>query len=257
MKTMRIVLPMFALLFLIACSSVPELDHEAPVIWLQLSTWYTEGNCPMSVVFSLNPNHSSDNVSSLDECRIRYDFDDDGQWDTEFEEPVLRQWEPEFNLPAGQWVVKCELKDAMGNSAVHTETLDMPAWTPTAPDVIAGRITLQGFAPNEPHPAVRAGVPVRIFLVAQDWINDEDILIHQAYFLDDVLIGELERSPRLCPSNLCCASIFELDDGWTEVGLHDLRIEVTIEGNSPDTDPSNNSPSTVIEVIAPGEDPPY
>ena len=251
MRYARIVLSMLVLTFLASCSTVPEVDREPPHLEIQLSTWYSDSSCPMSVVFAANPQLSSDNASSLEECRIRYDFDDDGQWDTEYEELVLREWEPLFNLPEGQWTVNCEMKDAMGNTATHTEVMDMPGWTPTAPDVLTGRITINGFEPMEPYPVVRAGYPLRINLVAQDWINEEDTAIHQEYYLDDVLIGELDRGPRLCPSHLCCASILTLYEGFTELGMHELRIEVTILGGTPDTDPSNNFPSTPIEVIAP------
>jgi len=251
MKSARIVLPLLTLLFLAACSSVPEVDKEPPHIELQLATWFFDSSCPLSVAFSISPFLSSDNASGLDECRIRYDFDDDGQWDTEFEEVILREWNPGLNMPEGQWTVRCEMKDAMGNVATHTEVLDMPDWTPTAPDVLAGRITINGFTPMEPHPVVQAGDPVWIYLVAQDWIHDEEIIIHQEYYLDDVLIGQQDRSPRFCPSHLCCASILRMAEGFTEVGMHELRIEVTIPGDSPDTDPSNNFPTTVFEVIAP------
>ncbi len=149
--------------FLVACrkSTEPTPDRTPPNIEIMLGVYpVSNGFCPVAATYYINPQASSDNVSSDNELKARWDFDNDGVWDTEFEEVGSIDGYQPIPIPQPSWFVTCEMKDLAGNSSIKTESILVPSWMPTLPDVVAGEIfiTQDHSGPFASLDALKAGV---------------------------------------------------------------------------------------------------
>ncbi len=239
-------------LFLIACSDTtkPDLDTTSPVVEFELAVWQSGTSCPMSVAFYIDPRGCTDNESSLGDLEARWDFDNNGEWDTEFGtlEPFVCRHMPK--LPTTNWVVSGEVKDKAGNFSSAVESLEMPSWVSVPTDIIAGELSIYTRESYRDHvDTVSTGGAFDVWLLVQDWTNETDFSVVHKYYVDDKFVGECFREPFYCPSYLACGSRFEVSAGILESGEHEIRVELDIVGDLIETNLENNSATRTITVV--------
>jgi hypothetical protein len=239
------------LLALATCSdsSSPEKDTTPPNVELYLSIGEAGLPCPVSVEFDIYPLNCSDNVSELSELKIRWDFDSDGVWDSDYQDiAVINQHLPD-PLPVDSWSVTCEVKDLAGNSTVHTESIDLPDWLPVVPDLIVGEIEFfvgQNYSVATDTPSV--GQAFKWSVSRRDWVTPGD---HEPYvirfFLDHVLVGETTET---WTSDIytCSMPFREMPDGIATAGLHEFTVVIDGAENVVETNEANNMTTRLVVV---------
>ena len=235
-----------------ACSetSGPEQDDEAPNAVVQLSIYPMNTGTPHSFSFCAISRNSNDNISSVDDLRVRWDFENDGQWDTEFQGLVTVADFVPGTLPVDEWQVKCEMQDAAGNSTLHTESLTLPEWLPIPPDIIAGEVNLM-----EPGLRTSLGDTVTVgdnFLISlprQDWLNEDGLTVTQRYYVDDQLIGE-ESSSTFFPDPVWHRLPRSMEyEGFQTSGFHEIRVDLELSDDHNESNSDNNSASRIVFAV--------
>jgi hypothetical protein len=252
MKNIGLVFLISISFWVLACSKTtnPELDETPPNIVLDLSVYTINANTPHSISFFIMPRGSSDNFSSYKELQVRWDFENDGEWDTEFQDLVsIADFVPK-TLPSDTWVVKCEMKDMAGNVSTHTESYQLPGWVATPPDVIAGEIRLlkrnSGSALGD---TLNVGEDFYISLPRQDWLNEDDVVVTQRYFVDNQLVGE-NFSEAVFPDPIGLRFPINLEhEGIHTTGVHEIRVELEMSGDQTESNVENNSASRIVYVV--------
>jgi hypothetical protein len=197
------------------------------------------------VSFYIDPTASRDNSTETEDLAIRWDFNNDGEWDTDYV-PLEGIWDHEPEpLPVGIWSVACEVKDQAGLASTAVDTLVLPDWVPVVPDVGLGIITVNsGGDPFVHADTLQAGESFRIHAWRTDWLHDYDTSIVQRLFVDDQLVEELSGSAGYPHLRTCFAVGGRFSDGVFDVGNHVVRVELEILDGPLDTDLSNNSATT-------------
>jgi len=239
-------------LLILACSKTtePEQDVTPPSVNVQLSVYPVNSFIPYSFSFYATPRGSSDNHSSFDDLQIRWDFENDGEWDTEFQDMVsISDFVPSV-LPVTTWFVKCELKDLAGNSTVHTEPYLLPEWLPTPPDILAGEIRLFNMNSRTTFgDTLQVGEEFYIALPRQDWLNEEGLHVTLRYYIDDQFLGENSTStyyPNPNGGQLPPGFAYE---GFQTLGVHEIRVELELSGDPIESNVENNSASRVVFIV--------
>jgi len=252
-KTAAINCGMFLILALVitSCSdsNQPELDTTPPEADFELAVWNACSYCPMSVSFYINSGGCMDNETSQEMLQARWDYDNNGEWDTELvplESFVCRRLP---SLPIGTWDVRGEIVDQAGNASISTASIELPDWVSVPPDIVAGEIWINSNDPcTTPADTVKAGEPVFILALKQDWVNDSELSVFTRLFLDDVLIEESVGGPSVCPYWLVCHPPFDIPEGVSDLGRHEFRVEVGIVGEVEETNYENNTSTRVFYV---------
>lgn len=87
--------------------------------------------CRYDSTYTLDASCSSDEETPLADLEVRWDFDNDTLWETDF--TTLKTYSM-LRPPEGEWTVRCQVRDSSGQTAVVSRMLGM--WTyPHNPDV--------------------------------------------------------------------------------------------------------------------------
>ncbi len=247
-----ILLSVMALGCLASCSSstTPDADTTPPEISLYLNVIRFESSCPMMVGFSIQPRGVSDDESAPEDLRVRWDFNSDGSWDTDFMEiGIFNPFEPS-PLPYGTWSVTCEVVDEAGNANLHVETLELPEWLPASPDLLAGEIEIH--PSDNPLFAVdtlRVGEPFGVMLSRSEWVESDTLAVRQRYYIDGELVTQSIGQVSGPIPGLCSSSGHSNFTGFVAAGLHEIKIEIEFLGSIVESDLSNNSTTREVVVI--------
>ncbi len=242
---------LLACLVLVSCgdSTGPVDDTTPPVAGLSLSVGERNSTCPVAAFFSINPMGSSDDRTDRDDIRIRWDFENDGLWDTGYGTLAVTTCHPD-PLPVEHWSVRCELSDMAGNTVVHVETIELPAWLPEPPDIIAGWIELQVEFPVRARvDTLVAGQDFTIMAWRRDWATPEGQPVRTAFFVDDVEVHET-GSLTTYPDPLGCFGLgFVVAGGITTPGIHEIRVVEDVRQDIAETNENNNITSCEVVVV--------
>ena len=100
----------------------------------------TDAACLYQFVFTLDASCVTDDVTAPASLQVRWDFQNDGTWDTGFSTTKLVQ-----NVtpnPVATWIARLEVRDADGKTAQTTRALPLGP-LPVSPDLEAGRVTFR------------------------------------------------------------------------------------------------------------------
>lgn len=252
MRTFSFVCLILLNVFVLACSKTaePDLDNTAPNVVVQLSVYPIATGTPHSYSFYATPRSSSDNNSSVNDLRVRWDLENDGEWDTEFQGlESVADFVPS-TLPVDDWFVKCEMRDLAGNSVIHTESLLLPEWLPVPPDIIAGEIYLSEVSSRAAlGDTLQLGASFNISLPRQDWLNEENLHVTQRYYIDDLLVGEDYSSTYFPNPNWHRLPRILEYEGFQFLGVHEIRVELELSGELTESNGENNSASRMVYVV--------
>jgi hypothetical protein len=234
-----------------SCDETPDLDRDTtpPEARLSLSVWNHVDNCPFSAIFSMNPVGSSDDRTPRNELRVRWDWDNDGTWDTDYQMLDIIAYDPD-PLPVGTWTARCEVMDWSGNTDIQVESMPLPAWLPVPPDIVAGSIDLWSTGTRSARvDTLFAGEDFRISTGRRDWVSPAGQQVWTAFFVDGVQVGEL-GSLVVLPDRTRCAWLFEtVVGGIATPGVHEIKVVEDAHGAIAETDEANNITTREVVVI--------
>jgi|GEM_PF-6085607 len=125
----------------ISCNKNKDItDTEAPAGCFDLIIDKDDSHNCTRYCFTLDGSCTTDNFDDIDQIEVRWDFDNDGQFDTGYNtSKVIDFYPPSDNL--NNIMVSMESRDRSGNSSTVTKLLEFTG-LPKAPDLIAGKITI-------------------------------------------------------------------------------------------------------------------
>jgi len=242
-----------ACLALMSCHGPTEPIHDTtpPVADLRLSLWRADSSCPCIAIFSVNPVGSSDDRTERNALQVRWDFDNDGKWDTDYEGLDIKAYDPQ-TLPVGTWTARCEVRDLAGNTDIQVSSMPLPAWLPVPSDIIAGTVRWRqagcGCAAND---TLTAGQAFDVVAYRQDWTAPAGQHLTTALYIDGVLISEAGALTELPDRGSCGRLTATVAGGIATPGLHEIKVVVDSQGEIVETDESNNTTTSTVVVIAP------
>ncbi len=242
---------LWACLVLVSCddSTGPVDDTTAPVADLSLSVGERNSTCPVAAFFSINPMGSSDDRTDRDELQIRWDFENDGLWDTEYEPLAVTACHPD-PLPVEHWSVRCELRDLAGNTVVHMETIELPAWLPEPPDIVAGSIELQVEVPVRARvDTLVAGQDFTIMAWRRDWATPAGQYVRTVFYIDDVAVREVGSFTTYPDPSSCSGHGFVVAGGIATPGIHEIKVVEDARQDISETNEDNNITSREVVVV--------
>ena len=240
---------LFLAVVISACSSSTELpqDSTPPEAIVHLYTYELESICPGPVHFGISPMQSRDNVSPQAELRIRWDYNNDGTWDTDFQELQAHYPFAPKPLPVSVWTVVCELKDQAGNTVEHSESLALPDYIPSIPDIIAGEVCVSVY-----------GADIDTLLVGQRfamgakrsaWLSSFGGHISTSYFIDGELVAESIEECRYPDPSIFFTPLKVVENGIGSPGQHELRVVLDSGDQVAETSELNNVSVRQIVVL--------
>lgn len=237
-----------------SCSSStdPQRDQVPPVADVSLSVVPSSASqtaCPAIGVFRMNPMGSSDDVTPRDKLLVRWDFESDGVWDTDFEQLAVRLAQPR-PLPVDQWTVRCEVKDQAGNARILERAIELPEWLPVPDDVIAGAVIV--YAQDDPFTAVdtlRVAQPFGVGVWHREWMSTSGLPLTVAIYIDGTLARSMGASTSYPDADRCWGAGVSIGGGITEAGLHEVRVVLDADGSIAESNEDNNTAVTSIVVV--------
>lgn len=230
-------------------SGLPSGDTTPPEAEISLSIGRWNATCPLVVWFNINPMGSTDDVTDRDALKVRWDFDNDGTWDTGYEQISLREHEPN-PLPIGFWSVRCEVSDQAGNASVVADTIPLPTWLPEPPDIVAGDLTV--FLPGDfgaPMDTLTVGQGFDLSINRRDWLVPGGETIRLEIRFDGVRTRDLWSATHYPHFRHCESVGVYLDAGFATPGLHEISCVIDADDDLAETDESNNLAVRGIVVV--------
>lgn len=251
-RVILLILAAIALLVQAGCSdsSAPTGDTTPPTFEVYLNVVERDSACPSNIIFYIRPFRGNDNETASDDLKIRWDFDNDGQWDTDFDVFQEMDWFQPDPLPSGIWSVKSEVVDQAGNSTVHVEALELYPWVPVPPDIIAGSISVTaGSSFKTEVDTLTVGQPFSFSVMRRDWLKPADQLLGLAWYIDDKLVKETTVLTYLPAQPSCVGTGIVVDAGIAAPGLIELRVVFDSAGDFAETDEGNNVAVKNVVVV--------
>ncbi|MBM3153388.1 MAG: hypothetical protein FJZ96_14485 [Chloroflexi bacterium] len=233
-------------------STSPQRDQAPPVADVSLSVVPSPAShvaCPVIGAFRLNPMGSSDDITPQDELQIRWDFENDGVWDTDFEHLSVRLAQPR-PLPVDQWTMRCEVKDQAGNARVLERTVELPDWLPVPDDVLAGAVRVYGY--DDPFTAadtLRIGQPFEVGVWHREWMSTSGVPLTIDIYIDGALARSITAGTSYPNPERCCSLGVAISGGIKTAGLHEVRFVLDAAAGIAESNEDNNTAVTSIVVV--------
>ena len=217
---------------LVACFSMSaNLDEDA--------------NCAFDFDFFLDPTCSRDDETQTSDLEIRWDFDNDGVWDTDFGDlAVTRSSYPDPG--ATVWNAKLQVRDQEGRTASTTEAIPIGPF-PTAPDIIVGRVCLEpGFNPDFCEDTVAAGEEFGIMVYATYFDPSGTGSSREVVTLNGEILRQSVESvwSELFGCSGAGGGPYTID----EPGVYELVLHLDYDNDIAETDETNNTYTMTVTV---------
>ncbi|MBE0565954.1 MAG: hypothetical protein IH621_08365 [Krumholzibacteria bacterium] len=204
--------------------------------------------------FACNPLETRDDATRRHRLAARWDWEDDGVWDTDFAPLDYVSGFVPSPLPQGTWSARCEVRDEAGHVVAVADTVALPDPWFTAPDLVARRATvdtLQWFSETD---TVRAGQPFAIMANHLRWTErDAPGSMHIEIRVDGVLVQRSEH--RLAPNlhwGSDCDAVSQYSTcivSCAEPGVHTITVVVDADDELAETDETNNTHTRTFVVV--------
>ena len=206
------------------------------------------------VRFGVNASPSTDNLADADDLEARFDFDDDGDWDTDWWRLELVEYYPD-TLPDSLWTTRCQVRDPSGNISEAVQTMDIRSsvHVPDYPDIRGGPFRV--YRPEKEIfvrfatgvLSVDPGEMVYYEYYIGDWVTEDDQDYKIELYLGNELIRERWRTPS-APIGWCFR-YGAVDTALTVPGDHLLRLVMDGENDISEVQEGNNVAELVIRVL--------
>ena len=180
------------LILLINCSDeVSLIDENPPIGCLSYSVQQidesTEFGC--ETIIELNASCTIDSINATRDIKVRWDLDNDGNFDTEFD--TVKTVRHSYNISTGQKSITMEAMDLSGNTSILTQHLFMTKVV-TKSDLVAGFITISPIDQAVNLDTVKVGEEFLIFANKKCIGDFSNPFFTTSIYLDGNMIGELE-----------------------------------------------------------------
>lgn len=125
-------------------SACQEDSGPRPQVCANLTVQLGFPTCPYHPVLKFDAACSRDDHTPSDALMARWDFENDGTWDTPFRPAWFKQAYrmPEI-LTGHEWVARCQVMDSDSLSTIDIVTLPLPADLPRPPDILLGNLIVE------------------------------------------------------------------------------------------------------------------
>lgn len=203
------------------------------------------GDCGLKITMLVAPACNAGCSFSSGSLLARHDFDNDGQWDTEYLPLVDQPIFDHITLPTDVWVVRSEVRNTDGSTYVVESSLDLPASVPSPPDIIAA----QGGIGDGPSATIRVGQGWTFSSRAVHWMNSGPGGAIVRYYVDGAVVYEgyvgLEN-----PLDPGCVFRGISQPAFTTAGTHELKVVWDVTNVVAETNETNNEIVQTL-VVAP------
>lgn len=221
----------------------------APLVCFSMSSRLAEDAlCPYDLEFVLDPSCSSDQETPTNDLEIRWDFENDGNWDTDF--ASLRPYSYYKPDPAiTEWTARLQVRDLDGQVATGTNSIPIGPF-PTEPDLIAGKICIEtgiggGFNPDCAD-TVGAGQEFSLLMYSSCFGDFSEAFFRNIVTIDGEVFAEESVS--------CSGGLFGCSGGGRSgysienPGTYVLVLVVDSDDIYTETDETNNTLSMTLTV---------
>lgn len=217
-------------------------DRTPPVACLNLYVLKRTSSCPDQIRLAADPRCSTDDRSGPDALTVRWDYDDDGTWDTGFLPLVLNSDYIPLRV-SDLWTARCEVRDEAGNTAEAVAALDVEATglVPGYPDIAAGVLELPD--------TVEVGEPFDVLLWENCWVDRPGPNYKTEILLDGSLW--VEQWGSCGPAIAYCSGHGRIGLSISSRGTHEITVILEAEDILAETDETNNTATGTVVVVAP------
>lgn len=202
--------------------------------------------CPLWFTLHLDASCSRDDRTGPDDLKVRWDYDADGEWDSEF---LRIDSQTRFTIgdrvrSASAWSVRAEVVDLAGNASVLVTPVEFED-LPVAPDIVASALTF-GTRYRTKVEEVRVGEKFGATIHRQCWGIPADQMIEYDFFRNDSLVYS---SRGQCGEALCVGGGYS---GFVEnePGLYEYKIVIDPSDLIVESEENNNSAKGSIRVVS-------
>ena len=231
------------------CENV--IDEDAPTSCFELTIIHEvdDVRCNTIFTFVLDASCTMDNVDPLTDLKVRWDFDNDGSFDTEFDTiKVYTEFRPIFGGIDGSFVTM-EARDQNGNSSIITQLLDLDE-LPKSPDLIAGKLTIldlesDQFDVNQDLDTVMVDQQITFFINYTCWGEFGDRLTTLS--IDGQVVEELDFGG--CNGTLFGCNGSGVQYTFVEPGTYIARFDMDVAQQQDEVLEDNNFAEKMVVVI--------
>jgi hypothetical protein len=224
-----------------------QVSNTAPVACFSMSEVLSaDARTVYDLNFIVDPSCSADEETAGQYLEARWDFENDGTWDTEFG-PLEIDYAPKPDPTATEWTARLDIRDPEGLVATATQTIPIGPY-PLEPDIIAGTLCIERFSsPDSCYTTVQAGEDFNIVVYANFLGDFRDPAYREVITLDGEIFSDKLRQAY---SNDLFAGV---GDGFgpnsiAEPGEYEMVLYLDYDNVYPETDESNNTFTLTLTV---------
>ena len=247
-------LTLFALLLpallLGACSEDAPVTPKAspPEVCFRMSIdTVINSRCRYEYTFQLNPLCTTDAETAVDDLELRWDFDNDGEWDTDFG-PIAPTFQASPDPSLDAWEVRAEVRDGDGETTIAIESFPLISF-PKGPDMIAGDICIRSNPSiDQCRSTVTSGEEFEIWAFSTCFGDFSETEQRFVVWLDGRIIGQATGS---CSGDLYGCNGIRLGLGrlWTP-GEYQLVLDVDYDDAIEEFNEVNNTSLMTLTVVS-------
>jgi len=259
LRSIVALLAVAATLALAACSDTaePSRDNTAPDVCVELSIstglWWQTARV-MVTDFAADPLCTADDTTDRHELIARWDYEDDGVWDTDWQPLRYADCFVPDPLPTDMWRLRLAVRDNAGNTRTIVEERAIPDWLPAGPELSMGNI--ETF--EETHPETGALMMYYARTIVWGWNLPTWDAVACELWVDDALVLREDVPPLETVNRECrfddgeCVRTFgaELVDYLTP-GRHEIRFVIDVDGHLVEMDEADNVKVMTVDIGVP------
>ena len=206
------------------------------------------------VKFNANPLGSKDDYTARNDLAARWDWENDGVWDTSFRPLVYETGFVPRPLPTDTWSVKCEVRDGASHIVGVCDTIAMPRPWFRAPDIVARPACIDTIGDYSETDTVRVGQQFLVMANHLRWTEAGTTgSMSVEVWLDGVMVQQT-RHP-LAPNihwgtdDASAAQYFSCVQTVADAGVHTVTVVVDTADELAETDETNNRATRTFVAV--------
>lgn len=231
---------LLAIAVLIACGDeeIQAPDSLPPEVIVNVQVRELAG-CPFWLELLFDAAGSTDDVSLPGWLLARWDQENDGTWDTDWQQASLvHRYVPEMEALLAvdsTWTTRCQVRDEAGNVSDHVEVFDIGPM-PTAPDLILTSLEVPD--------TVRVGSIFSVIPSYLCWGMGTGWSYEARYLRDG---NQIEQQTISCSTELCVST--GRNSSIDEPGHHMIAVVLDPDNLVAEEDETNNVMQAPLTVI--------
>ena len=225
-------------------------DQPAPIV-LSVSQ-QTTPSCDPLPLFRIDPGAIAHGIAPYGAVKIRWDFTNDGIWDTGFELPAILDSLQLRPLPNREWSPRCEILDTEGKSYFRGAHMTLPDWVPAAQDIIVGEMRLIHGSFASSSDSIRTVEHFTVCTQVRCWLLPRTMpSVAMTCYVDGIQANEvpiMAFDPYLQPCVSWCSYPVS---GVFRPGRHTITVVFDVRNRIAEVNEDNNTVSREITAVGP------